>query len=504
MGRHSLIFSVRANLVERGSGAHRIATHLRENDWDVEVIDFAAYWRLDQLQELSKSRITKDTVFIGFSSFFNHWNHILSAFTKWLKDTYPDIKIVLGGQSVALTKAENIDYWVDSFGEVAMLELAKSFAGNTPVGLKFDLNFLGTKKLIKAVTSYPAYPLESYKNILQTRDFVQPFEWLTTEFSRGCKFACDFCNFPILGVKGDYSRSKADFEYEMKYNYNKFGVKNYFVADETFNDSVEKIIKFADVAEKLKFKPFFSGFQRADLMVSKPESWEHIARLNFGGHYYGVESFNHQSAKVVKKGMHPDKLKQGLLDIKSYLKSKIFYRGTISLIVGLPHETKESMQSTKDWLLENWIDESLVVFPLDLTDLNTSETANSYTNVSKFSQDLLKYGIRKMDIDPAAWGDFQYRYNWRIGNYFADTFMWEHDTMNIFEAREISSDLQDMAQDILKTDCWALNTPAMNYNKNIDLATSDDLLNKPKTQSLINIVTSYKFIDDYIQKKLNL
>jgi len=399
----------------------------------------------------------------------------MSDFTKWLKDTYPTIPTVLGGQSVSLTPAKNIDYWVDSFGEVAMLELAKALVGNTSAGIKFDAAHFGQRKLIKAIHSYPAYPMESYANIPEARDFLQPYEWLTTEFSRGCIFSCAFCNFPILGVKGDYSRTKEDFEREMKHNYDNFGISNYYVADETFNDRVDKIQKFAEVVDdKLSFQPYFSAFMRADLLVSKPDSWDPLVRLGMGAHYYGIETFNHKSAKVVGKGMHPDKLKKGLLDIKDYFKSRIFYRGTISLIVGLPYETPATLKETEQWLDDNWQDQGLIAFPLDVDDVSESKE-NKYTNVSDFSKNLVKYGIREMQAPKEEWGDLDFYYNWRDGNWYEDTFMWEHDSMNIIQARDIAHGLQNKQISKYTLTNWGLGAPSIMAGRNVPLEESAHL-----------------------------
>lgn len=496
---HALIFSSCSEEAQRVVGAHRIATILRDNGWDVEVIDFAPYWPLDCLQELVRSRTNKSTVFFGFSVFFNHWNQTMDQLSTWMKHSYPDVKTVIGGQSVALTPANNMDYWVDSFGEVAILELAKSMIGNTSQGVKFDINFLGQKKLIRAVTSYPAFPMSSYKTIMEKRDFLESYEWVTTEFARGCKFSCDFCNFPVLGVKGDYSRTQEDFEYEMKYNYDNFGIDRYYVADETFNDTEEKIIKFADVAEKLPFNPYFSGFMRADLMVAKPSSWEHLARLNFGGHYYGIETFNHASAKIIKKGMNPDKLKHGLLQAKTYLDKTIFYRGTISLIYGLPHETEQSLRQTENWIKNNWRDQSLVVFPLDIDKIADKEN-NAYTNISKMSLEKEKYGITEMSTEDIEL-QLDYKYNWRIGNYTEKNLLWKHDTMNIFQARELAFNFQNYYIFEFPMDCWQLHAPSLKVGRKLSLE-------ETKTISKVDAVIdreSFKnnFLRQYIDKKLS-
>ena len=43
-----------------------------------------------------------------------------------------------------------------------------------------------------------------------------------------------------------------------------------------------------------------------------------LDKMKMFGHFYGIESFNHMSTKAISKGMHPDKVKQGLIDIKNY------------------------------------------------------------------------------------------------------------------------------------------------------------------------------------------
>jgi len=491
---HALIFSIKQTYAARNNGAHRIATFLRSHGWDVEVVDYAESWPIELLKEFVRQRVTKHTVFFGFSSFFNAWPSDFNKFTAFLKKQYPFVKTIIGGQSVAKTPAENIEYWIDSFGEMAILELVKSFVGNS-APIKYDLQHLGSKKLIRANISYPSFPMDSYQVIMEKRDYLQPYEWLGTEFSRGCKFSCDFCNFPILGVKGDYSRTQEDFEYEMRYNFDNFGIKNYYVADETFNDRTEKIQKFADVTDQLKFKPFFSGFIRADLLISKPESWEHLARLNFGGQYYGIESFNHASAKLVGKGMHPDRLKAGLLSVKEYFDKEIFYRGNISLIVGLPHETKDTWSETQKWLGANWLDQAITIYPLDVED---SEFENSNTNTSKFGKSPERGGFRK--IPDHIVKDKIKNYKRVIESKMSENVLyWEHDTMDFFEARIIAHNAQQLCRQG-KLGVFSLGNPALNRQTVInDL---DQIKNLPQTlwNDQLDIKTH---IMSYISKKLN-
>jgi radical SAM superfamily enzyme len=87
--------------------------------------------------------------------------------------------------------------------------------------------------------------------------------------------------------------------------------------------------------------------------------------MQFNGQFYGVESFHRPSAAAIGKGMDPAKIQQAILYTKDYfMKHNGYYRGTISLIAGLPHETEETLNETLNWCIENWKTNHLAVTPL--------------------------------------------------------------------------------------------------------------------------------------------
>lgn len=370
---HALLFNVHNLGLRRPPGPYRIATILRDQGWDVEVIEFANDWTLEQLQELARSRITSNTRFVGFGVMFNMWNDpgTMELFSAWLRKTYPNLTQIIGGQWPPVHNSNHIDYYITGYAENAMLELIKVLVGSEPTSsLKFDPKYFGTKKkVISGNSFYPSYPMKSLMIKYEDRDFIRPDEWLTTEFARGCKFKCPYCTYPILGVKYDATRDSEDAYSQLQETYDKYGVTNYFVADETFNDRTEKISKFADVVDRLSFDPWFSGFIRADLMITRGErEWEELARMRFVGHFYGIETMNYETAKFIKKGIKTEKLQQGLIDARKYFLThgRKAYRGTIAQVLGLPHETKESVANAFRWLEENWQGEAVMVSPLEI------------------------------------------------------------------------------------------------------------------------------------------
>lgn len=426
MKMHGLLFNITWHAYDpRPSGVHRIAHWLRMHNWDIEVIDWANHWPHQQLQELVRSRITSDTKFIGFGQLFQIWNNDTEVFVQWFKQQYPDIVVISGAGVYPQHKSAGIDYYIQGFGEHAIIALLRWLFSNG-TRPKFDLIKVNNAPIIKANDTYPAFPMAELSIIYEDRDFIQSDEWLNIESARGCKFKCNFCNFPVLGVKGDYSRNADDFEIQILDAYDRFGVTNYAITDETFNDSTEKITKFADVVERLNLDLFFSAFIRADLMISRSRDREELSRMRVLGHYYGIESFNTASSRAVGKGMAGERVKRGLIECRDYFNQHHpnLYRGTISLILGLPHETIETLEQSKQWLIDNWKDQQFLGYVLDI---HTGDT----THHSDLSLHYQKHGYTQIPESNINGRDLT------TSTLFGDGIYWQNQHMDIFQADTI-------------------------------------------------------------------
>jgi radical SAM superfamily enzyme YgiQ (UPF0313 family) len=438
MKNHSLIFNLsKFPLSQRPVGAYRISHFLREHNWDCEVIEYALFWPLDKLKILIESRINQNTKFIGLSHLFYAWTETFDIFLTWIKMKYPHIKIISGSAAYPGFHSNNIDYYIRGYGENALLTLLKYIFSNGPEPV-YSMRFFGQKKVIDAIHSYPAYPLSSLMIKYEDRDFIESNEWLGIEFSRGCKFRCAFCNYPILGVKGDYSRDSLDAKIQLKDAYERFGVTNYVVSDDTFNDRTEKIIKFADEFETLDFKPWFTGFIRADLLAKNKDQKIHLSRMGFNGHYYGIESFNRPSAKAIGKGMAPEEIQEELLETKDYINrfNENQYRSTIGLIIGLPEESFETIEKTKKWLINNWQGQNFIAWGLEIYNPNGSE------NLSRLSLNYEQYGYSFVN-DP----DQENKKKRLISEKYdplGERFIWKNSQMDFYQAQKIANELNEL------------------------------------------------------------
>jgi len=394
---HCLLFSVNNVIADRTGGVHRIATHLRQQGWDCEVVDFVMYWSPEELLELVKLRVNSNTKFIGLSYLWNRAESVdnLKLALSWLRTNYPDVVVISGAQSQLIDYTHS-DYHITGYGEDAIDALLKWKFSNG-VRPKFDLNSNAPLKVINAIRDYPAHPRRDAMIKYEDRDFIVPGEWGRIEFSRGCIFSCKFCNFPVLGVKEDYSRNADSVREQMLDAYDRFGIENYLISDETFNDRTEKITKFADVVETLPWKPYFAGFIRADLLINRPKDRQELLRMGMLGHFYGIETFNPETAKFINKGVDVEKMKRGLAEVKEYFKKHTnnLYRANISLIAGLPYETLDSLEETYQWIKANWRDQVTCAAPLELhrqTDSRKSELSTEF--------DQFGYEEISVDISP--------------------------------------------------------------------------------------------------------
>lgn len=355
----------------RSFGNHRIATHIRKHGWDVECIDYSIFFTNDELSEILRTRVTKDTLFIGFSMMFHTMaTERLVWFTNHIRENYPWVTLVAGGQKTWTVTCVEADYYITGNGEYAMSALCKYLTGEGE-DLKVHKTLKNGGKLITAQHSYPCFPKRDANISFEERDHIKPSETINIEFARGCIFECKYCSFPLLGMKQDTTRNEESVYQELLENYEKWGTTNYYITDDTVNDSKDKIALIARAVRRLPFQPHFSGYVRADLLITHgKDTWDDMIDMGFTSHSYGVETFNHKSGKTVGKGMKPEKLKKGLLEIQEYFRERSpnYYCGTFTMIAGLPHETFESLEETKNWVNEHWGGHVVSFLPLMLSE----------------------------------------------------------------------------------------------------------------------------------------
>lgn len=349
-----ILTGVTSPMIMRTIGPYAIAHAVRQTGRSVQVIDYTDWFSNEELYNTVKKFIGINTKFIGVSSTFYQKRIIKSSPTSWLeknlvlgipdnvvkliekiKIEFPYIKILLGGANSQLYRNDaKFDAIFHGYSDSSIIEYIEN-----------------NDKRSNDVFRGEDYPVnvQCLSHRWEANDFIMPGESLPIEISRGCIFKCKFCNFQLTGKKKfDYLRDPLLIRDELLYNYENFGTTNYTFADDTFNDSTYKLEQLYKAISTLPFKINFCTYMRIDLLYAHREQIQLAKELGLKSAFFGIESFNPITAKIIGKGMARDKVKDFLLELKyDHFKEDINF--VCSFILGLPKEDIKSIEDTFNW-----------------------------------------------------------------------------------------------------------------------------------------------------------
>lgn len=354
--------------IQRYLGPYQLGYYLEENGYTYQVIDFTATSNTEKMSEeeiimFTEKFITSDTKVLGLSStfFHNHGNiskipDNLSNALQIIKSKYPNLKFVLGGNKAETYNNDTtilFDAVVVGLAEDLMLELMNYYSGLGPEPKSRKLLLHKTKFYYSDDVIEKKFDIQHSRHRWSEKDCIIPGETLPLEVSRGCIFKCKFCQYPLLGrSKYDYTRSPECLKDELIDNYKKWGTTNYFVIDDTFNDTVQKIKDFYEMTLTLPFKIKYATYLRADLLHRFPETILWLKDSGLIGAYFGIETLNSEASKAIGKAWSGTKAKEFLpwLVHEAWNDEVAVH---LSFISGLPGETPETLIETANWLHDN-------------------------------------------------------------------------------------------------------------------------------------------------------
>lgn len=397
--------------IYRPLGPYRVASHLRENGYNIQVIDFVYALSNEQIEKLVEKFITPDTKFIGFGMMVDVNNpRINSLKIKFaelmtvLKSRYSQLKFVMGGPNIhawsrRFVNGSLFDYYVKGYGEDQTLSLFNHIikGEQSPPFEIIDGNKHLPEHLVTEQIKHFKFRESGHR--WHKSDCIQPKESLPIEFARGCIFKCSFCRYPHIGkLKSDFTRSLECIKEELIYNYENFGTTVYFVTDDTFNADHNFVTAFTDMAKSLPFKLEYMSYIRADLLHAHPEQEDMFFENGLISTFFGIESFNVENSKLIGKAWS-GKHAKGYIPYLYHEKWNKKIHLTIGMIAGLPYENLEDLKITNQWFLENKIS-CWNWHPLDI-----ARHGNYYK--SEFDLNAEKYGFqfRVQEGNPTWYSD---------------------------------------------------------------------------------------------------
>ena len=165
--------------------------------------------------------------------------------------------------------------------------------------------------------------------------------------SRGCPYRCTFCSQSIMPVKWR-ARSAENVLEEWRYLVRERGAQEIGVLDDSANIRMNRLLELSDllIANKLNHVPwiFVNGI-RANLATK-----ELLAKMKSAGLLrtaFGVETGDPEMLQSIDKRTDHDTIRQAFRNAKAVGLETIGF-----FIIGLPGDTRESMQRTIDFAIE--------------------------------------------------------------------------------------------------------------------------------------------------------
>lgn len=408
----------------RGYGAHRIASHLRTNGFSVLVLDFSLALTFDIWQQICARAVGPNTRMIGFSTtwwpyrkpfqdnneanLLVNWGDMANDFFKkelsdidsltydavrnnmgrWIdvvKQINPKVKVVVGGSKIDWYRDFPADNFIDGLAETQIIDYLTDKMRIWPTVIRHDT---------KADSRDWGWTTSS--TVYTKYDQIKPKEILTLEIARGCRFKCAFCSFPLIGNKdaASYTKTEETIYNELMTNYETSGATEYWVADDTFNDSLEKLEMVLRVTKRLPFKLRLRAYIRLDIIAMQPEQIQILYDIGLKDCWIGIETFHPHASKTIGKGMSAAKRKQALYDIQKIWGNDVAI--SAGYIIGLPGEDEAFLREQLAWFMEdnNPVNHNPNFLPLIINPPGAFE----HHPMSDIDRDPAKYGYTIPDM----------------------------------------------------------------------------------------------------------
>lgn len=350
-------------------GILKIASSLEEQGWPVEVLDLSGFTNYEEIAMLHAAKT--DARIFGVTATTPQMPSATRV-AQSIRTARPDSRIIIGGPHPTLTLAakkqedktsrsgrasnalsqllEVFDIIVAGDGEDAIFEAIKMAQNFTEGERILDADdpkgslFLTNKRLEE--TAWPSrhlIDLPGYKYNITGYNATSLIAQL------GCPFACGFCGgrrSPML--RRIRMRSTQNILDEVRFLYDTYGYRGFMFYDDELNVNkkmVELMNGIADIQDEVGEDFRLRGFVKAELFT--PEQAKVMYRAGFRQLLTGFESGSPRILENMNKKATRDDNTRAVEYAKA---AGLTVKALMSC--GHPGESYETIQDTKDWLLE--------------------------------------------------------------------------------------------------------------------------------------------------------
>ncbi len=318
-----------------------------ENIHEVRILDLALY--PENLQKLGSVLNEFSPDVVGVTCYTPSFSESMGI-AKYVKEYNKKIITILGGPHPSIRPAdclnEYVDFVVVGEGEITFPELLEHIEGKRTVN---DINGLSYRNGSGIVTNPPRsyitdlgkYPFPA-RHLLEMDKYSEPIITILT--SRGCPFNCIYCCRTVMGKKYTAQSPERVLE-ELKMVLGSSTYRHIHFTEELFTFDKERVKRICELLIENNFGITWSCNSR---VTSVDESL--LALMKKAGCIritFGVESGDDNILKSLKRGISVDQIRKTFKDCKT-----IGIEAAGYFMIGVPEDTKETVQRTINFALE--------------------------------------------------------------------------------------------------------------------------------------------------------
>ncbi|EDZ63344.1 protein containing radical SAM domain protein/B12 binding domain [Sulfurimonas gotlandica GD1] len=284
-----------------------------------------------------------------------------SIIATLIKEKNPDITIMVGGPHISsmgyetMKKFNSFDIAALYEGEMILNKLLSSIENGDPLEDVQGIIYRDTDNSLKTTTPPPSIkeldslPMPAWDLLPNFPKGYLPaiFDYprapvATYSASRGCPFKCEFCDTSTFGSKIRYNSPGKVYEI-MKHLSTEYGVKHLQFVDDLFVANNAHVLRLCELLIANKIDMTWSCTARVDTV--KPETLAMMKKAGCWEISFGLESGSDEMLREMKKSITAEVSARA---VKWTSEAGIRVKGLFML--GYPGETKESVQTTKEFI----------------------------------------------------------------------------------------------------------------------------------------------------------
>jgi hypothetical protein len=472
----------------RPAAPYKVSELFIEHGYESTVFNYMMYWDQDILLDTLEKYSEGKPLLCAFSLTFNNTSQYVEFITKLvkkIKERCPGSITIIGG----VRDFYNIDL-LKQCGDVIYKGRSINLFMKSIHDRLFDT--LIDTKFEPFVIEHPDdanLPDNPIVHKFYDHDIWESTDVAMFETTIGCKFNCTFCNYDFRNMKNPIVStvdSLAEF-FESAKNKN---ITHFFACDDTINETDEKINNIHAAVKEVGIDPTITAFTRQDVIAGRPHQMEILSQAGITNLVFGIESFNYNANKRVRKGVKGEKILENLALLKS-IDPNFHLQG--HLIFGLSGDNKESIKKYIDLSLEQRLLDCIAVINLHFR--HYGEMHDMWEFQSDIEKDPAKFGY-KIKI-PEQNQENNFEFVW-----------WENEWTNRDDIKEFNT---EMINHIIDTYGLTAQVTGWTYNCLKALGVVSNPVNAPseyrekvgfKLQHLLYNDPIDKAIDNYIKKKV--